>query len=1648
MFLGLVVWLYRYLAAIADKSTAILIAIALLVLPAAAIDGRQAELRATTRLRVSQAQPIAFEPNLGQSSIENSFITHQNGFAAGFGAGAVRFWLRVASGAPVSLKLSFDSSNQKSRLVGERPLQGTVNYLRGKDPQGWRRNVPTFEQVRYRDLYPGIDLLFYGNGGRIEHDFVISPKSDFGTVAMRVEGARRIEVTAPGALNLETQDGGRLEFRKPIAYQQTTKGKKEVAVAYDVKGTLVKFAVGAYDHSLPLIIDPVLDYSTYIADANSTIYAATADAQGNTYITGITFDPSYPVTSAALQRTCGGNCTNGPDAFVTKLNANGTGQVYSTFLGGSDYDQANGIAVDSNGNAVIVGITHSSDFPIKNPVQSTTTTSPWQIGFVTSLSADGSSLNYSSEIGGQSTYVNAVAIDGSGNAYVTGITSATQFPTTPGALSLSTDCCGFAVFVSKFLTNGSFGYSAVIGDAAPTNGGGGPIGSFAIAVDATGAAYLYGKGGTNWPITSNAYQSIIPGALPYAAPFVTKVAADGASLIYSTFLGNGSAIGGIKVDGAGQAILTGSGADSTYPTTSDALVPTAPANLTSSWLTILNTTGTGLAYSSYLVAANATSNTLATDSSGNIWVAGLTQDAQFPLLHPVQSIPGQDQFSGTRAGFLMKFDPTAKNLLFSSYFGAPTSGADIVGIATDASGVAYIVGNGGDDLYTTPGAFRTTVPPPAPNYNPTYPFAAKIDPTVSAPSLCIPYPDNAGVSFGGISAGTTGPHTLTITNCGTQSLTVSAVAVTDAVYSIPDNLNQCKSPVAVNSSCTIVIQFSPTTAVTTYARLNITSNASIPLAQLSLAGTGTTPQITLSQNQLQFDPLLVGQSSASYSIFVTNSGYSPLRINLAATSISGDFSYTTQGCDADLTGQFACLVAISFTPTAAGSRTGQLSIASNDPVNPIVTVSLTGTGVSAYPVPLISQLNPPTIPIGTAPFTLDVYGSNFFPQSVVLVNGQPQVTTYLGGPGLRATIDPSLRTDYGELSVTVFNPAPGGGGSGSMTGTLYREVSLPSSFMVSVPSRGLLYASIPATASNNANTVVPIDPVTGTLGVPIPVGNDPRMIVASDDGKYLYVALYGDQAIQRINLSSSAVDRTFPFPSVPNIVLPPLNVTDMHVVPGSPTSLVAAIQSYWGVVALFNDSGLVNYVPTADQTVTVTGFAFLDAKNIYALPFTIAQNAFFNIFTLDSAGIHFTPYTGTNYGGNSQTGSSVVSDGKLMYTGSGQVWDPATQKLVGTFSNTAANNLNYLALDNAAHRIYMLDFQPYGSASDTTAINAYDTGTLQLLNSLAFPVVVPYASGLARWGTDGLAFLGQDSGSVNQELYVLRSSMVTQAAVPIATLSATSLDFGNQDQGTVSASQTITLTNSGSAALNIASIAVSGPFSSGGTCATSVAAGSNCTITIAFSPTVAGSATGVLTISDNTPTSPHTISLSGTGTSPSLTLGAGQGGSTTATVTSGQTANYQLAVSGTPGFSGSVSLTCTGAPVNASCSVTPSTVTLAKGGNATFTISVATESIVASMRKHSGSRPVYAFVMLGLCAILFSASTGRRKSIGTTLLFLSLMVGAWTACGGGGGSSGIGGGGGTTTPQPVMTAPGNYTVTVTATSGAVSVSQKLTLVVQ
>jgi hypothetical protein len=390
-----------------------------------------------------------------------------------------------------------------------------------------------------------------------------------------------------------------------------------------------------------------------------------------------------------------------------------------------------------------------------------------------------------------------------------------------------------------------------------------------------------------------------------------------------------------------------------------------------------------------------------------------------------------------------------------------------------------------------------------------------------------------------------------------------------------------------------------------------------------------------------------------------------------------------------------------------------LTINSNDPVTPQTNVTLSGTGLAAYSVPVLTSLSEPTQVISTSDVHIGLAGSNFFPQSVVLINGQPVTTVFNSGTSLAATIPASSLSSIGELSLTVYNPAPGGGESFPQLLTVYKSLTLTPSFLVSVPSTGMLYASIPNSTIVNPNTVVPINAATGTVGTPIPVGHNPVMLAASSDGNFLYVALAGDQTIQRINLQTQVIERTFPFPANICTTCGPAAPVDLQVVPGNSQEVVL---SQGNMLTLYNDAGMVNYVPGSYSLYYMAPFnsiAFAgSSQSIYSLPFTIVQNSFFGSVTMDGAGLHYTPVIGSNYGGNNTTGATVVSDGTLLYTSAGQVWNPATASQAGTFPVTTYNSTSYpnernITLDTALDEIYVIGDQAYGSSSSSDTFTAY-----------------------------------------------------------------------------------------------------------------------------------------------------------------------------------------------------------------------------------------------------------------------------------------------------------------------------------------------------
>jgi hypothetical protein len=1452
-------------------------------------------------------------------------------------------------------------------------------------------------------------------------------------------------LTPAGDLLIHTAQAS-IEFHRPFAYQETSKGRVEVAVAYRVRNDRASFDVGSYDRSLPLIIDPVLDYSTFLSDTSFNTAHIATDSAGNTYITALVFDPTYPTTPGSFQPTCA-SCNGTPDVVVTKLSADGSGQVYSTFLGGTDYDEPFGIAVDGNGNAIVVGRTESTDFPVKNAATTPTGGFGSFFVFVSSLSADGSALNYSTLAAGGFSLATSVAVDSSGNAYVTGNTSDPTFTVTPGALHAAPNNPGETlIFLSKFLPTGALSYSALVGDAAPQNGGGGLIGAASVAVDATGNAYIYGNAGTLWPITPGVFQTMIPGPSPFSAPFVTKVAPDGASLVYSTFVGSGSLSTSIGVDSAGQAIVTCSGPDPTYPLTPDARVSTLPQFTAGGCLTKLNATGTALVYSSFLTGGDLSPSAMTLDSSGNIWIVGRTRDFQFPVVHPFISTLPPATFSRS-SGFIMEFDSTGKQLLFSTYFGGATETAVVQAVAADSAGKIHVAGIATDTLHTTPGSFHPVATPPG-QTNPFFGYAAKIDPSVGSPAVCLPSSLTFGLGFSPTRVGQSTTASVVLTNCGTAPLSLTSAVSSNPVFTIDTTL--CAGPVAPSATCTLPVTFTPVAAIPSNANLTLTTNTPLAVTTLPVGGNGVVPVINIS-GSVSFDPTLVGQAAPAHQLFIQNNGGAPLQIDLAHTTITGaDFSFTLPNCTAPLNPGAACILTINFTPQATGTRTGSLTVASDDPAHPQVVLNLSGVGIDAFPVPTLTSMGRSTAAIGTTNLNIFLSGANFFPSSVVRIAGQAQKTTYHSVTLLSVVVDPALLSAMSELPVTVVNPAPGGGESTPLTLTVYQKLNLNLLFVVSAPSRKLLYASIPASATANPNTVIPIDPETGATQAPIPVGHDPRALAVSDDGSFLFVAAQGDQVIQRINLSTGQIDRTFQYPSNSLVLSRPFAAT-MLTVPGSPKSLLvyfASTNLLGGVMELFNDTGLVNSVPDLSQFfggVDVSGFAFTDAGTVYSLPFTLAS-PFFNVFTIDGTGLHFTPVTGTNLGGNSTTGLSLISDGKLLYTKAGQVWDPVAKTQVGSFPVNAINptsfpNLQDMVMDTAAGQFFMVANQ-ISNASSGVALSAYDLQSLTSTGTLNFTELNDAGPhNLVRWGSTGFGFITTNATLTGEDLYLFRSGLSKNATAPAVTVSGSIAGFGSFDVGVTSAGQSLTLTNSGSAPLNIRSITTTGDFAATNTCAASVAPNASCGVLITFKPTAAGARTGLLTIVDDAISGEVFIALSGTGTTPTLNITPASGASTTATVTAGQTATYNLSIAATPGAAGTATLTCTGIPTNATCSVSPSSLTLSSSANATFTVTVNTQVVRTAALTFEGVK-LASIGLAFLAPVALLVAKRRRVSYrvrACVLLLACIPPIALTGCGGGSPPP--------PPPQTFTTPPGTYTLTVNATTGSATVSQPLTLIV-
>lgn len=660
--------------------------------------------------------PLHFEANDGQADGRVKFLARGRGYSLFLTANEAVLTMNLpqraqrehsknssASSATSAVRIKLVGANPQPQITGLERLPGKVNYLIGNDSGRWRTNVPTYAKVKCEDVYPGVDLVYYGHQQQLEYDFVVAPGADPQAIRLTFEGADKLEVDAQGDLVLYAA-GGQIRQHKPIIYQEVDGKRRKISGGYALtpdakrKTQEVRIRVDSYDATRPLIIDPVLVYSTCLGgegvDRGMDI---AADVAGNVYVAGIT-DSSDLLTMNPTQSSFRGRS----DVFVAKLNPDGNALDYLTYLGGNDSDRAFGVAVDAAGNAYIVGETDSPDFPTANAVQRRKDDD--DDIFVAKLNPSGSALVYSTYLGGNhDDFGSGIAVDAAGDAYVTGWTFSSDFPTTANAVQPAYDNEG-DVFVAKLNASGSaLVYSTYLGGNKRDESNG-------IAVDAFGNAYVTGSTrSVNFPTTPNAVQRFPD---KDGDVFVAKLNPTGSALVYSTHLGGHKeeVARRITVDAAGNAYITGKTFSDNFPTTPHTVQPiydggtytyevtttdadgntwsyTVSVPLPDAFVTKLNPAGTAIVYSTFLGGDGDDEGWgIAVDAAGNAYVTGQTTSSDFPVANAVQS-----SYDDNGDAFVAKLNSDGSSFFYCTFIGAGDEERGR-GIVADAHGNAYVTG--------------------------------------------------------------------------------------------------------------------------------------------------------------------------------------------------------------------------------------------------------------------------------------------------------------------------------------------------------------------------------------------------------------------------------------------------------------------------------------------------------------------------------------------------------------------------------------------------------------------------------------------------------------------------------------------------------------------------------------------------------------------------------------------------------------------------------------------------------------------------------------------------------------------------------------------------------------------------------------------
>jgi hypothetical protein len=646
--------------------------------------------------------PLRFEENRGQLDAPVKYVSVSGGMTLFLTPRQAVMSVHERAAVPPSIvRMTFERTRGAKSVIGEEPAATESNYFVGSNAATWRTHVPNFCRVRYHEIYPGIDVVYYGTEHRLEYDFVLAPGARAEDIDVAFESDEKIHIDRDGDLVLHTAAGD-LRQKKPIAYQVINGHRRSTSARYVRRGRrAIGIALGSYDHRKAVIIDPlILSYATYLSGTDSEKGLSIAvDNAGNAYATGFTRSIDFPTANAAQPANHGA-----ADIFVSKLNASGTALIYSTYLGGGDIDVATGITRDSAGAVYITGYTASNNFPVTpNALQSGLKGSAYD-AFVTKLGSSGA-LQYSTYLGGSDLdTANAIAVDASGNAYVTGFTCSTDFPVMaafqPFLNGAPGGCfAGWDAFVSKLNPNGSaLVYSTYFGgnDKDQANG---------IAVDAQDRASITGfTRSVNLPTTGfplSAYKGA-------SDAFVARFTPTG-WLDYSTFFGGSAYDEGtaIAVDASGALYTTGFTASIDFPTV-NAFQPNFHGGEDAFVLKLAIDPGGAtvvVGYSSYLGGGEfERGHAIAVDASGYAYVAGSTTSLDFPL-----QLATQPMLKGPSDAFVAQIAPGG-SLSYSTFLGGSDED-EAFGIALSnghlkTAATIYVTGVTSSTDLSTPSAFQ------------------------------------------------------------------------------------------------------------------------------------------------------------------------------------------------------------------------------------------------------------------------------------------------------------------------------------------------------------------------------------------------------------------------------------------------------------------------------------------------------------------------------------------------------------------------------------------------------------------------------------------------------------------------------------------------------------------------------------------------------------------------------------------------------------------------------------------------------------------------------------------------------------------------------------------------------------------------------